>query len=369
MAVLRVGVSALLALVAALGLWVARPDARAGLPSRLSDAEFWGLVTELSEPGGFFRSDNLVSNEDTFQQVLPDLVTAVEPGGAYLGVGPDQNFTYIAALNPGVAFITDIRRGNLHLHLMYKALFELSRDRVDFLSRLFSRRRPARLARAATPDQIFTGFATEPPRRELFDANFRAILDVLRRRHQFPLEAGDVEGIEYVLDAFYWGGPILSYSNTPTGLGQYPTFRDLQVSADRHGRRRGYLASDEAFLRVRSLQQRNLIVPLVGDFAGPKTLRATGNFIRARGGTVTAFYTSNVEQYLFQDGTWPQFAANVASLPLDESSTFIRSCFNTNCASSPSSRSLVLLDPISALLKDVDAGLISSYADVLAYRR
>ena len=63
----------------------------------------------------------------------------------YLGVGPEQNFPYIIALKPGMAIIFDMRRGNLHEHLLYKAMFELSNDRADFLSRLFSRARPAGL--------------------------------------------------------------------------------------------------------------------------------------------------------------------------------------------------------------------------------
>ena len=67
------------------------------------------------------------------------------PARVYLGVGPEQNFTYIAALKPAMVFIVDVRRGNLQLHLMYKALFELSADRADFVARLFSKERPAGL--------------------------------------------------------------------------------------------------------------------------------------------------------------------------------------------------------------------------------
>src|SRR5678809_849042 len=91
------------------------------------------------------RSDTLASNELVFARVVPDLIARTKPSGVYLGVGPEQNFTYIAAIRPKIAFIPDIRRGNLDLQLMYKALFELSADRADFVSRLFSRKRPAGL--------------------------------------------------------------------------------------------------------------------------------------------------------------------------------------------------------------------------------
>src|SRR6266404_5239161 len=108
---------------------------------RISDADFHAIVTGLSEPGGVFVTDNIVSNEIAFQDVLPDLQRR-DRQGAYIGVGPEQNLSYIAALKPPIAFIVDLQRGNLLLHLMYKALVEMSADRVDFMSRLFARSRP-----------------------------------------------------------------------------------------------------------------------------------------------------------------------------------------------------------------------------------
>src|SRR5579864_9415827 len=115
------------------------------LPNKLADHDCWRLSTESSESNGFFRSDNLLSNESGFQNVIPELIRTTKPGRVYMGVGPEQNFTYIVATKPAMAFIVDVRRGNLDLQLMYKALFELSTDRADFVSRLFSRRRPAML--------------------------------------------------------------------------------------------------------------------------------------------------------------------------------------------------------------------------------
>src|SRR5213596_1330108 len=103
------------------------------LPARLSDQEFWKLSADLSEPNGSFRSDNLLSNEQYFQYVIPDLMRAAKPDRVYMGVGPEQNFTYIAALKPKMVFIVDVRRGNLDLHLVYKTLFELSADRAEFV--------------------------------------------------------------------------------------------------------------------------------------------------------------------------------------------------------------------------------------------
>src|SRR6476659_7426875 len=124
------------------------PLARAAetLPAQLSDQEFWKLSSESSEPDGMFRSDNLLSNELYFQYVIPPVNSRAKQGRVYMGVGPEQNFTYIASLKPKMVFIVDIRRGNLHTQLMYKALFELSSDRADFMSKLFTKKRPAALS-------------------------------------------------------------------------------------------------------------------------------------------------------------------------------------------------------------------------------
>src|SRR6266571_2655374 len=170
--------------VTAAGLWLS-PRAHVAaqsLPSSISDRDFWAMVTGFSEPGGYFRSDNLISNEMAFQQVIPDLQKTPHPG-AYVGVGPDQNFTYITALRPKMAFIVDIRRQNMLLQLMYKALVELSTDRVDFLSRLFSRPRPVGVGPASTLQSLFDAFETVNGDEMLVQKNLKAVFDHLERTH------------------------------------------------------------------------------------------------------------------------------------------------------------------------------------------
>jgi hypothetical protein len=311
-----------LAVVAFSGLRVAA-DA---LPLELSDQEFWTLSSDFSEPDGSFRSDNLLSNEIWMQRVIPELLSNIKTPSVYMGVGPEQNFTYITSLKPKMVFIVDVRRGNLDLQLMYKAIFELSSDRADFVGRLFSRKRPEGLARNASALDIFTAYRDVEKSEALYKENLKAIDDLLVTKHHFALSEGDRTGIEYVYHAFYYFGPQVTYSSTGgSGPPYQPSYADLMVATDEAGAARSFLASDENFQFMKSLEARNLLVPVVGNFSGPKAIRAVGDYIRMKGATVSTFYLSNVEQYLYRDRIWNTFCRNVASLPLEPSSTFIRS--------------------------------------------
>jgi len=340
---------------------------QAALPDRLSDRDFWQLITTASEPDGYFNSDNLVSNEDTFQTVIPELTRTIAPGGVYLGVGPDQNFTYISAINPRIAFITDIRRGNLLVQLMYKAIFELSADRADFLSRLFSRKRPVSATAASSVADLFAAFDQSSSDKALFSDNVRAIVTQLKTTQGFALGDDDIAGLTFAFTSFFDGGPSLRFVSNGAGRFQsYPSFEDLQTAGDGRGGQWGYLSSETRFRTMKQLEDRNLIVPLVGNFAGPRALKAVGGYLKERGAAVSVFYLSNVERYLFQDGVWRTFMQNVGALPLTDASTFIRSCFDT-CSQYGEPRSISMLDSMSRLLRDTNAGRVSSYGDVLAH--
>jgi hypothetical protein len=298
------------------------------LPDSISDRDFWNLSEQLSEPNGYFVSDNLVSNERTLSTVAQSLASRVKTGGVYLGVGPEQNFTYIAAIQPKMAFITDIRRGNLHMHLMYKALFELSADRADFVSRLLTKPRPPGLTTKSTAADLMNAYWDIKTSDEAtYKKNLDAIYNVLTKTHGWTLSSDDRDGIAYVYHAFYWFGPSITYGSstsmsvTPTGV----TYADLMMALDAAtGQERTYLATEERFNVIKDLHKHNLLVPVVGDFAGPKALRGVGQYIRDHGATVTAFYVSNVEQYLRRNNVWQAFCSNVATMPLDEASVFIR---------------------------------------------
>src|SRR5438105_6958127 len=225
------------------------------VPERLTDQEFWKIVQDSSEPGGYFRSadiTNLTSNELQYEYVLADLVNRTKPGGVYLGVGPEQNYTYIAALKPRMAIIFDIRRGNLDLQLMYKAIFELSKDRADFVSLLFSRPRPAGLTATSSASQLFTSFATSRPANEaVFARNLAAITDRLKM-HGFPLTQRDLVAIASIYREFYADG---------FAIRPYPSYDELMTATDQRGIERSYLAREENYTFLKNLESKNLVVP------------------------------------------------------------------------------------------------------------
>ncbi len=357
-------------LISALVLIVPSFVAADTLPRELTDQAFWRLVSDFSEEAGSFRFEYM-SNEQQFQFVIPRLKERRNPGGVYLGVGPEQNFTYIAAVQPKMAFIVDIRRENMIEHLLYKAIFELSSDRVDFLSRLFSRNAPTGLTDKTPVRTLFQAFRSAQPNPDLYRRNLQAVKDRLMKVHSFQLSNEDQSSIDYVYRVFFEAANAFSFGSPFFGGFGGASYADLMTATDEAGQPRSYLASEENFQIVREMHRKNLIVPLVGDFAGSKALRKVGQYVKDHGSTVGAFYTSNVEQYLFQQGDdWRKFLTNVSTFPLDGSSMFIRSShFAYGDAQPPQQfnrgRFIQLLSPMFEVTKAYNAGKITSYEDVI----
>jgi hypothetical protein len=312
---LKMGSAVLTAVL--LALTVAPSRAADTIPAQLTDAAYWKMISDFSEPGGFFQLEIITSNEVSYQYAMPQLVNTIKPGGVYLGVAPEQNFTYIAGLQPKIAFIFDIRRDMMLEHLMYKAIFEMSADRADFVSNLFSRKRPAGLTADSTVEAIFKAYANVSADPALADEHFKTIMSRLTMGHQFPLNKADQDAIQSIYKTFLSEG-VLSFNSSFRS----PGYAGLMMLTDGKGKNWSFLASKENYDRVRAMHQKNLIVPVVGDFAGPKALRAVGQYLKDHGAVVSVFYISNVEDYIRD--AWSRYTGNIASLPVDASSTFIR---------------------------------------------
>ncbi len=344
-------------------------------PESLSAAEFSRLIRDFSEEGGYFMSDNFTSSEDSYLTIVDKLQNLAVPGGAYIGVGPEQNFTYVAKIRPRIAFIVDIRRQAMIQHLMYKAIFHLSPDRSHFLSLLLSRRIPPGKAPAANAplDEILNFFANIPADDRTYGENLASIRRTIQGDFQFPLSPEDQASLEYVYKSFRTSGFEIGFDvggRQGRRWSSFPNLRELLAMRDLKGQQGSFLASTVDYDFVRSMQQRNLIVPVVGDFAGKKALAAVGDYLRKRKLIVSVFYVSNVEIVLFDWGSFEQFSdfvKNVKKLPANEQSLLLRTTFSYygSPARLPGYQLCSMLQRVSTFLENFDRGRYRSYRDLI----
>jgi len=331
---------------------------------------FAGQIGALSEAGGYFDTDNLISNESSYLQVIPELQRRGVHGGAYIGVGPDQNFTYIAEVRPTIAFIIDIRRDNLLLHLFFKALFQLSRTRLDYLRMLFGRRVPqmaGQSTRGAEIEDLVKDIDSHAV--DLADvASVRARVRTALRKTGVPLSEEDFATITRFHARFIEAGLSLRFQSTGRPpQSHYPTYRQLLLDTDPSGRHTNFLASEESFQFVKSLQAQDRVIPVVGDLSGPSALAAIGRVLGLRRELLSAFYVSNVEFYLFREGSFPRFVSNLGRVPHQKNSVLIRSIFDYAFSRArPSDGSASRLHTIDDLLANYSAGRIQRYGDLIS---
>jgi hypothetical protein len=147
----------------------------------------------------------------------------------------------------------------------------------------------------------------------------------------------------------------------------FPTLRELLLETDRSGRQRSFLAAEEDFQFLKQFQERDWLIPVTGDFAGAKALRAIGEQVRRWGERVSVFYTSNVEFYLLQQDAFSAFAKNVKSLPVDERSLIIRSYLgfgHQHPEAVPGHLLTTLLQRVDHFIQHYDAGDYRTYVDL-----
>jgi hypothetical protein len=346
------------------------------LERALTAQQFGQLVEKLSEPNGYFDSDNLISNETSYLHVMGKMRQMKVTGGAYIGVGPDQSFSYIAQIRPHIAFITDIRRDNLLQHLLFKSLFALSRNRMEYLCLLFGKPTPSDLKSwdSRSVQEIVAYLDKTLTKREMFEKT-KADIQTKVKSFGVKLDPAEFETISRIHTAFFDAGPDLKFTsrNRPPRW-YYPSYRDLLLEKDLTGKQCNYLVSEDDFRFLQSLEERNLIIPVVANLAGPHALKSIAEFLNERGERVSAFYTSNVEFYLmrgFREDDFDKFAENVKALPRDERSVFIRSYFNGTWGyEHPQSvsgyYSTQLLQTLDSFVKEFSDGGYKSYAELVS---
>jgi hypothetical protein len=344
---------------------------------RLSDSSFAALVARLSESGGYFDSDNIITNEGSYLQIASQLKKAGVRGGAYIGVGPDQNFSYVALIKPSIAFMLDIRRDNMLEHLLFKSLLEMSHNRMEYLCLLFGKPLPPNVG-AWTGRQLglIVAYLNQTPTDSQAVAASRKASNDRLTRLGVSLDAHDRQIIDRYRAEFIADGLETRYSS----LGRnnrydYPTFGQLMAATDRAGNQISFLADEDLFQHVRAMQLENRNIPVVGNVAGDHAVKAIGQYAAEHGLRISAFYLSNVEQYLMtRDGGFDAYARNVKLLPHDSTSVIIRSYFGRFGRSHPlfvpgaMNISTSMIEPIDSFLRAYAAGEIRTYSDLVFAR-
>jgi hypothetical protein len=337
-------------------------------PERLMDVVFPArdqslarVIADLSEPETGRPADNLVTNEDSFGRVAGELERLAPEAGVYLGVGPDQNLTYIARARPRLAFVVDFRRRNALLHLAHKALFAMAPDCASYLARLTARS-PGPIPEDPTADQLVEAFSGPEMDRGRLGRAIAEVADYL--------EALGVVGVdewpELAKIQARLAGPGLD--SRFLALPMYPTLGHLIRSRDRSGRPAHFLARESWYRAVREAQLGGRVVPVVGDFAGSRALPALGGWLRARGLAVSVLYISDVEFFLLRNGRFAAYVENLGRLPWRDGAVLIRSSTReiVHPDRAPGDSSTTILRPVAPFLEAARAGRIRSVDDLFA---
>ena len=359
-----------LLLLVAVGMMPWTPQAPvAAADVRVSKEQFASYLGEWSEAEGFFDSDNFISNETSYLHVVDELRKQAVPGGIYIGVGPDQNFSYIAHTRPALAVIIDIRRQNMLEHLLFKALLARASSRAEYLALLFAKETP-NIDSSASVAELLDAIRAAPPVDGAFEKNLEWVKHTLVADYGLNLSPEDLGKIEYTYRTFAAENLDLRFST----IGRlpsfrYPTYEDLLREKDRNGNYQSFVSTEELFLWIKQFEGENRLIPIVGDFAGRDAFRNVAAFLKSNGLRVSTFYTSNVEFYLFGRREWGAYIDNVRDLPVSGNAVFIRSYFPSFGRIHPLNmeghRSTSLVQPLVPFLDDDSAGRLSSYWDVV----
>ena len=364
-----------LALLASFLVSAAPSRASAQRATDSSFSSFASLVARLSEPGGYFDSDNIITNEASYLQISSQLEKQHVHGGIYIGVGPDQNFSYIALIRPTMAFMLDIRRDNLLEHLLFKSYFEVARNRLEYLCLLLGKPVPPDIEKwTGRPMGEVLAYIGETKVDSAFVAATRRASNARIDRYGVALDARDHQVIDRYRAIFVRDGLDTRYSSLGrNNRNNYPSFGRLMMETDRAGRLLSYLADETAYQFVRSMQLRDRIVPVVGNVAGDKAVKAIAQYAAEHHENVEAFYLSNVEQYLMtREGGFDNYARNVKLLPHDSTGVIIRSYFGGFTMAhplfvpSPGNLSASMIEPIDSFLRAFAAGELFNYPQLVS---
>lgn len=248
-----------------------------------------------AEPGSAYGLDCFVTSEVGHNELLARCCP-VKPGGAYIGVGPCQNFTYIGAMRPSHAVIIDARLDNLIEHLIFKLAFEAAATPREYLAFLFSREIPA--VSSEEVSALLAAFDNAATSLDLFEMNCEALLGELRDRWQLP--DGMIARARHIYGEFHRRGlTITSVSEEQLKTLDYiPDLRTVISSRAYTGENFHYLASAERYSYVRDLQVSDRVVLALGNITDSSSAGLLNELLSEVGVEMRVLYLSNMEEFL-----------------------------------------------------------------------
>ncbi len=325
-----------------------------------SPSKYGAILAELSDRETGPAADNFVSNEDSYPRVTSEIARTVPPNTAYLGVGPDQNFTFIAHARPSLAVIVDYRKRNQLLHLLHKALFTLSENRVEYLS-LLTARKP-QVANDASAEGLVTAFTKVEFDRTQLEVASRRITEFLR-----PLSIlSDADWPTLQTIHARLAGPGMNARFL--ALTMYPTFGKMIATPSRDNKSAHFLADERLYQVVRNTHRHDAILPLIGDFANGPCLTKLADFLRKSRQEIGLFYISDVEFFLLRAGKFANYIQNLERLPWARNAQIIRT--STREINHPErvkgDSSTTIIRPFADFLAHAKSGKIQAIDDLFA---
>jgi hypothetical protein len=246
-----------------------------------------------------YASDCFVTSEAGYNDVLVRRVPAgEETTGAYVGVGPDQNFIYAGVLRPRLVLIVDARMDNLLEHLVFKLLMEQTKTPLEYLAALFSRKlQPGPLVEPR-PESLLAAFDALPVSAAAHESTVKWIKAELRRR--WGVLAPYLHRVDYLCGEFFTRQlDVTSVSATLlANLDFVPTMREVIEARETHGVNLHYLTDPGRYGYVRSLQVNDRIIPVLGNISSQRSIAQVNDLLRRSGEAVSHLYLSNLEEFL-----------------------------------------------------------------------
>jgi hypothetical protein len=255
-------------------------------------------VEDTSAYDGLFPIKHVTSNE--WQNGVFVSEVRRRPGGAFLGLGGEQNYTLIAAGRSQVAFIVDSNPVVIEIHRAYHALHKLAPTRTAFVAYLSGREPPPHQA-GATMAEIVARVEKQPP------------LDAARllREARGLVSANEMQALGKMIHGqfgtlYMAGKPSGSFAEHFARMAREPRSPTRFAC---------WLDHDQSYAAVRARIESNAIHLVTGSIAGEQTLRSIAAAARKMGVVFHHVYLSNAPDYVFGSGAGRQLAANLRLLP------------------------------------------------------